>query len=719
MKMDASWILSAAFCVFIAPSAAAAASDDADAIAFFEKKIRPVLVQHCYKCHSAESRPLKGNLLLDHASGVLRGGDTGPSVIAGKPADSLLLKALKYDSFEMPPEGRLPDEVIRDFEKWIADGAVDPRTSASAMPVSATIDIEAGRQFWAFQPPVLSPWLAEQQSVVPSGLADSQRIDALVQRAMDEHGLSAAPAADARTLARRLSFDLTGLPPSAEAVAALAADPSVPAYTQLVDRLLDSPAFGERWARLWLDVARYAEDQAHIVGGNKELFYPNAWHYRDWVIHSLNDDMPYDQFVRLQLAADQIAPEDLSAQAALGFIGLGPKYYRRNDPEVMAEEWEDRVDVVAAGLQGLTVVCARCHDHKFDPIPTTDYYALAGVFAGTEMFNRPLTTDKAVDGNGQAKNPDESLHVIRDKKSVDDLNLMIRGNVHQPGPKVPRGFLQVVLPGEQRTFHEGSGRKELAESITDARNPLTARVIVNRVWQQYFGRGLVATLSNFGHLGERPTHPELLDDLAIRFMQSGWSLKWLHRQIVLSETYRRSSIVPDSGRIADPANLWLSRMPRRRLSIEAWRDAVLQTSGRLDPKVGGPSMRPDDPQQSRRTVYSEISRFELNPLLARFDFPDPNVHSARRSETNTPLQKLFLLNSPFMLAQAAAFAECVTALSSDPQQNIRSAFQLALQRDPDSEELAATAAYLSEHPETGWNDVAQSLLASNEFWYLD
>ncbi|MEZ6059383.1 MAG: PSD1 and planctomycete cytochrome C domain-containing protein [Planctomycetaceae bacterium] len=686
-----------------------------DAARFFESKIRPVLVEHCYQCHSAESETLQGGLRLDTKKSLRTGGDSGPAIDADKPADSLLLSALRYDGFEMPPDAKLPDSVIHDFEAWVAAGAFDPRTSddSPAATSAKEIDIEQGRQFWSFQPPRRSTELDEAK------VADSARIDILVRRRLAEAGISPNASASREALIRRLSFDLIGLPPTFEQVREFAAEDSGITVEMLVDRLLDSPRYGERWARVWMDVARFAEDQAHIVGDNKALFYPNAWLYRDWVINSLNDDMPYDRFVSLQLAADLIAADDSESQAALGFIGLGPKYYNRGDPEVMAEELEDRVDVVARGLQGLTVACARCHDHKYDPIPTEDYYALAGIFAGTDMFNKAMDGKEAND-DGTAKDPGEAMHVVRDGKPQ-DLNVMIRGNVNNKGDVVPRGFLTVAFPGDRRTFEGDSGRTGLAEAITDPANPLTARVIVNRIWRQYFGRGIVGTPSNFGQLGEPPTHPELLDDLAFRFMQNGWSLKWLHRQIVLSQTYQKSSDISDAALQSDAQNALLWRIPRRRLSVEAWRDAVLQVTGRLDETIGGTSVRADDPEATRRTVYSEISRFQLNPLLARFDFPDANVHAAKRVETNTPLQKLFLLNSPFMQKQAEVFAERIRQRAGDANAAafVDAAFELALQRQPDTEERSAAAEFLTERPDDGLQQLAHSLLVSNEFWWLD
>ncbi|MCA9037043.1 MAG: PSD1 domain-containing protein [Planctomycetaceae bacterium] len=707
----------------------------AEQIEFFETNIRPVLVEHCYQCHAVESKSIKGGLRLDTAAAIREGGDSGAAIDPDSPGDSLLLSAIRYEGLEMPPSGRLPDKIIQDFERWIANGAVDPRKSLDGEPghptgqstLDADLDIEEGRSRWAFQ----IPRMASDLQIDGKPVTDSARIDALIDRRLHDAGIQRNPPAEKRVQIRRLSFDLTGLPPTVQDVEAFVADESPDAVARVVDRLLNSSAYGERWARVWLDVARYAEDQAHIVGNNKELFYPNAWRYREWVINALNSDLPYDRFVTLQLAADIIDPEDTSGHVALGFIGLGPKYYRRNDPEVMAEEWEDRVDVVSRGLQGLTVACARCHDHKYDPVRTEDYYALAGVFAGTEMFNKPMDGVE-IDGKGLAKKPEDAIHIVRDGKPR-DLNVMIRGNVNNKGAIVPRGFLEVMFDGERRLFQKGSGRAELAAAITDPSNPLTARVIVNRIWQQYFGNGIVRIPSNFGQLGEAPTHPELLDDLAARFMQNGWSLKWLHRQIALSETYLQSSDIHPTAAQIDATNSLLWRMPRRRLSIEFWRDAVLAVSGQLEQSIGGPSLQPDDPNQNRRTIYSEISRFDLNPMLARFDFPDPNTHAAKRTETNTPLQKLFLLNNPFVTKHAAAIGERVqqtlqdNAVEKSLSNTTAQLFTTVLQRRPTPEESAAMEQYLASLNQDS-QDVAapdrltlaaQALLSSNEFWWLD
>jgi hypothetical protein len=501
---------------------------------------------------------------------------------------------------------------------------------------------------------------------------------------------------------------------------------------------------------MWLDLMRFAEDQAHIVGNDRSLCFPNAYLYRDWVIAAFNSDVPFDQFVKLQLAADAITPDDASQQAALGFIGLGPKYYRRNSPEVMAEEWEDRVDVVSRGLLGLTVACARCHDHKFDPIATEDYYALAGVFASTEMFNQPLRGAETDGKSGQAKKVESALHVVRDAKPT-DLNVHLRGDVTRKGALVNRRFLSVLSKAEPRRFETGSGRRELAEAIVDRDNPLTARVFVNRVWSLLTGHPLVGTPSNFGLLGQRPTHPELLDDLAVRFMDSGWSIKSLHREIVLSSTYRQSSGLEEQNNssllraksarsstpysvlstppaaanprtAADPENRLLWRMNRRRLDIEQWRDAVLLAAGRLNPTLNGPSIEPEKPEETRRTLYARISRLELNPLLARFDFPDPNAHSDRRAQTTTPLQKLFVLNSPFVLAQAEAFVARLMTEESSTTDRIQRAYSLFMNRPATVEELKLGAAFVDEPTSSSterWIQYAQVLLASNELLMLD
>jgi hypothetical protein len=564
---------------------------------------------------------------------------------------------------------------------------------------------------------------------------------------LERTGLTPSPEADKRSLIRRVTFDLTGLPPTPDEVQSFLADRNPGAYERLVQRLLDSPRFGERMASMWLPLARYAEDQAHQVGDDTKFFYPNAFKYRDWVIGAFNRNLPFDRFIKLQLAADhylgvkatgarevveESLPEvsadakalkvtDPADLAALGFLGLGPKYYNRDKLDVMTDEWEDRVDTVTRAFLGLTVSCARCHNHKFDPITTEDYYALAGVFASTKMINRMPDGQAEKSGTSGAKMNPETIHAVEDGTPT-NLNVFIRGNVTQKGPLVERRFLRVLCANEPAPFKDGSGRAELADAIASRDNPLTARVMVNRVWGLLFGKPLVATGSNFGHLGSKPTHPELLDYLALRFMSNGWSVKSLVREMVLSSTYRQTSLANEKGKAIDVSNSLLWRMNRRRLSIEQWRDAVLFVSGELS--FEGPNSTDlDDPANRRRTVCARISRLRLNDMLALFDYPDANVHAEKRSVTTTPTQKLFMLNSPFMLVRAKALA---ARLARDTAENdtgrIQKAYRLLYSRDADAAEVKLALTFLkkSAAPEMSrWEQFAQVLLESNEMLYVD
>lgn len=727
-------------------------------VEYFEKHIRPVLVEHCYACHSADADNVEGELLLDSRAAMLAGGATGQVIVPGDPAASLLIKALQHDGLEMPPDQRLSESIVQKFEQWIRDGAVDPRMGDAPPPARADkrIDLNEARNFWSLRPPAAHPLPSVRDAGWPQ-----QRIDAFVLERLEAMELAPSAAADRQTLARRVTLDLTGLPPDYADVQAFAEDVRPDAWPRFVDRLLASAAFGERWARLWLDLARYAEDQAHIVGDDRSLCYPNAYLYRDWVIEAFNKDLPYDDFIRQQLAADLLENDLLERDSLedkdnrdlrpLGFLGLGPKYYNRGSPEVMADEWEDRVDVVTRGLLGLTVACARCHDHKYDPIPTEDYYALAGIFASTAMFNLPKSDDAEKKDSGDAKKPEEAMHVVRDGKPV-DLQVMIRGDVKRKGALAPRGFLQVLCGQETPRWEvaETSGRRELAEAIVSPQNPLTARVIVNRVWSTIIGRPLVTTPSNFGRLGEEPSHPQLLDDLAVRFVESGWSIKWLVREIVLSSTYQQTSLASQDVETRDPDNVWLARMNRKRLPIEAWRDSLLSSAGKLERTVGGPSINPQDPSVVRRTLYSEVSRLELNKMLSMFDFPDPNAHAERRAKTTTALQKLFVLNSPFMLEQANALAHSAgvlpgksaadgsctdgpctnsssTGIGCDVEQQLKDLIARVYRRAPLAAEIEPLREYITARASEGkpeqlhaaWIEVAHVLLASNELMFVD
>ncbi len=584
------------------------------------------------------------------------------------------------------------------------------------------MDWEKARQFWAFQSPQKQP-----PPQVRNGDWPLRRIDAFVLAGLEARGLTPSAPADRSTLIRRLTFDLTGLPPTPPEVEQFLADERPDAYEWLVNRLLGSARYGERMASLWLNVARYAEDQAHQVGDDTKHFYPNAYRYRQWVIDAFNQDLPYDRFIRLQLAADMMDGEDRSQWPALGFIGIGPKYYNRGRLDVMADEWEDRVDTVTRSFLGLTVACARCHDHKFDPITMQDYYALAGVFASTRMVNKSsleVPKQEVHEESGKEKSKEigpDVLHIVEEAE-VRDLHVFLRGNVSQEGPVVARRFLQVLSTEDTQPFHRGSGRVELADAIADPCNPLTSRVMVNRVWALVFGGPLVGTPSNFGRMGDRPTHPQLLDDLAVRFVESGWSVKWLVRELVLSATFRQSSRVEVAKANLDQENRLFWRMNRRRFDVEQWRDALLHVSGDLEWK-GGKSLELDDVNNRRRTVFGRVSRLKLNDLLMQFDYPDANVHSAKRPVTTTATQKLFLLNSPFMLQRAKSLAARLTSVPGESvSERIDKAYRLLYSRKASELEIRWAADFL-EKPETGelsrWERYAQALLAANEMMYLD
>ena len=579
------------------------------------------------------------------------------------------------------------------------------------------IDWNEAASFWAVQPPV-----SEQRPSVKSSDWPRERLDFFILSSLEQRGLEPAPEASRPVILRRLYYDLTGLPPSYEDMVDFVQDPSPDAYQKRVDRLLESPRFGERMASMWLNLARYAEDQAHQVGTDTKHFYPNAYRYRQWVIDAFNRDLGYADFIKLQLAGDLYEDTSHEDLVATGFIGLGPKYYNRGRLEVKAEEWADQVDTVMRTFQGLTVGCARCHDHKFDPITMQDYYGLAGVFASTELVN--VAYDKPSDqiSEEDLKAHRFTAHLVKDKKG-EDLSVFERGNVDQPGDKVARGFLRWLSEGQPVSFNTTeSGRRELAERISSEENPLTARVYVNRLWSLFFGRGLVGSLSNFGALGDEPTHPKLLDDLAVRFIKNSASTKFLIREMVMSSTYRQSSIADSLSLPKDPDNQWLSRMPRRRLSVEMWRDSLLAVSGNLHLK-GGPSLELDDPENVRRTVFARVSRLKLNDLLIQMDYPDANVHADKRSVTTTPLQKLFAMNSSFMLRQAdslvAAFGGKV-----EVKEGIERMYQTILSRAPDETEFKLAETFLmkpgSDAPtDTRWGLLVQALMISNEMLYLD
>lgn len=584
--------------------------------------------------------------------------------------------------------------------------------------IEEKFDWDKERNHWSYQPPVASDAPAVNHSDWPN-----RKLDFYILAKLEGAGGSPSPTGDFRRLIRRLNMDLTGLPPAVEELEALPDRYDPILYSERVERLLNSYAYGERMTSLWLNLARYAEDQAHKVGSNTSMFYPNAYLYRQWVIEAFNRDLAYDEFIRMQLAADLVPLDRNDDIRALGFLGLGPKYYNRGLLEVQADEWEDRVDTVTRSFLGLTVACARCHDHKYDAITIEDYYSLAGIFASTDMVNLHLKSDGSKVTDEERKSRKFEIHAVKEGK-VRNLPVFKRGQVSDKGLETPRRFLRILSDDIPQPFNQGSGRLELAQSIATSTNPLTARVYVNRIWGIFMGEPLVSTPSNFGELGSHPTHPELLDDLAVRFIESGWSTKWLIREILYSATYRQSSKVTSGGELDDPENRLLGRMNRKRVSIEMWRDSAMAIAGMLDQK-GGQSLELSDKSNFRRTVYSRISRLSLDKMLMQFDYPDANVHSAERNSTITPTQKLYAMNDPFFINLARNFAENLKASNNggSVDQLVNHAFKQVYFREADKLELEASRTFLTN----GTGEIepdrliqfCQSLLISNEMIYLD
>jgi hypothetical protein len=782
---------------------------------FFEKRIRPVLATHCYSCHSSKVADPKGDLVLDTKAGLAKGGFLGPPIVPGKPAESRLLVALSYTdpNLSMPPAGKLSSAIIADFERWIARGALDPRVdsevraSGSREPVALTI--ERGRSWWAFRP------LARPTPPLPSAPHAAwplNDIDRFVLSRLEEKKLSPSPRADPRTLVSRAYVDLLGYKPTFEEIQRWTNDASPNAYDRLIDHLLASPHYGERWGRHWMDVARFGEDNSTSEATNPG--YPFAWRYRDWIIEAMNADMPYDRFVTMQLAADKLPESRRPDLRALGYLGAAPIYHKdqRLSADViygfMTDDWDDRVDALTRGVLGVTVACARCHDHKFDPVSTKDYYALAGVFASTMRAEQPLfpvepeieqrylwvqrrlfdlaysvklatnetstlvepekrmarwkgeiETLKAemlalgerypklvenvqrfwhyperpkpgvpsppspprapeepfmqtVYDAAQYVNGEDKTYTFIDYKTGEarDLPVFKGGNVTAPGEIVPRGYITVLSSGDGRFSDHGSGRLDLARRIFSDSRALAARVIVNRVWGWHFGRPLVATASDFGAQGEKPSHPELLDELSARFVDHGWSLKWLHREIMTSATYRQHSRPRPDAEAIDPANALLWRANPRRLDAESYRDSLLRAAGRLDPTLYGASHDLQDASFERRTIYGKVSRNSPSSFLRGYDFPDANQTSPGRDLTTTSLQQLFTLNSEFMRRLGKALAATVRTHETYAFK-VRDLYRRALARDPSDEELMEGRRYLMRGTVERF---AQVLLSSNE-----
>lgn len=757
---------------------------DSAAMQFFEKKVRPILATRCYECHSQQAGKQKGGLRLDDRGAILKGGDSGAAAEPGKVDTSLIVEVIRNngDGIQMPPTGKLPQSEIDVLVDWVRRGLPHPSAAASKAAKSS-IDWEQGRRHWAFQPVT--------QQALPAGTdQQANRIDAFIHDALRRQKLEPSPRADARTLIRRASFDLLGLPPSPADVDAFAAEfakePDA-AYAKLIDRLLASPHYGERWGRYWLDLARYADITEEWREG-----FGEPWRYRDWVVQALNADMPYNEFVRQQLAADLLPGAKPEDNAALGFLSLSPTYWKELQLEppvikqIVADEWEEHIDAIGSTFLGLTVACARCHDHKFDPISTQDYYAMAGVLASVRDFDRALIDEKLaapamkarerakvietdVRQLGKKKKPsdaekkklgelqkeleqlkktphfdlpvacgiiDASLYVVPNGKAhtkldyrpgtSQDLAMHIRGNPVRTGEVVTRRFLTVLAKDQKATFRRGSGRLDLADAIVNDAAPLTARVIVNRVWENHFGRGLVDTPSNFGKQGSPPSHPALLEDLTARFVEHDWSLKWLHRELMTSATYQQSSHRDATRNAIDPENKLLWRMVPRRLEVEAWRDALLAACGELDRSVGGAPVDLAEKNNHRRTIYGIVKRRELNELLRLHDFPDPLAHAAHRTPTTTPLQQLFVLNGDLFQRQSSLL---VTRLEreapSDGAGRVAWLYRMLFQREARPVEKETGVQFVSAvmgdgaKPAEAWRQYVHAMLATNEFLFVD
>jgi hypothetical protein len=818
---------------------------------FFEKKIRPLLVDNCYNCHSANTNS-RGGLRVDDRAGLVHGGGRGPAVVPGNPEKSLLIQAVRqtHAQVKMPPKKRLTDQQIADLTQWIKDGALwpQPRLPSSVRKPNPEYP-RLRQQHWAWQ-----PLRAPKTPAVRDAAWPRDDIDQFILAALEAKGLRPVGDADPVALIRRVTFDLTGLPPTVRDVEAFAREcgvrnaefgideaaprePGPPtnsafriphsAFERLVDRLLASPAFGERWGRHWLDVARYGES----TGSARNVPYPHAWRYRDYVIDAFNGDKPYDQFLREQIAGDLLpyaSQQQRDARLiATGFLALGVKdVNQRFKVRFVMDNIDEQIDTVGRAVLGLTLGCARCHDHKFDPIPVNDYYALAGIFHSTDLcaavrnkmggggmdyydtamllrlgsqqgMDRATThkIEQARAALAQARseslaienNPDEepagperqkklaaarqkinqiqnqlialndpALHGavalgVRDAKTVGDTEIRLRGEAEQLGPVVPRGFLSLFdLPDAPQVNPNGSGRLELAHWLTSRHNPLTPRVMANRIWQHLFGEGLVRSVDNLGVTGDRPSHPELLDHLAVRFMEGGWSIKKLVRAIVLSRAYQLSSTAPADQLAAnlqlDPANRLVWRHSPRRLAAEEIRDAMLAAAGRLNPsrpdgspakdmKVtelpnNGPLAKQLEAQaaaSTHRGIYLPLLRTLTPHSLAVFDFAEQGMVTGSRDTTTVATQALYLLNDPFVREQAEALAQRVVGHSNlSDAERVTLAYRLALGRPATAGEIERATGYLADYesaapqdqPKEAWTSLCQAILASAEFRYV-
>ena len=711
---------------------------------FFENKIRPILADNCYKCHSAQAEKVKGGLLLDTRDGVLKGGDSGPAIVPGAPEKSLLIEAISYSNLDlqMPKDKKLADDQIADLTEWVRMGAPDPRvmTAADAQKWS-----DNKTNHWAWQP--LKRWPLPEVS--DTNWCESP-VDYFVLAKLDEKGLKPNPPADRRTLIRRASFDLIGLPPTPEEVQDFVNDTSPDAFAKVVDRLLASPHYGERWGRHWLDVARYSDTKGQPRRDIEDNINPFAWTYRDYVIRSFNEDKPYNRFVMEQIAADKLPStrQNPANLEALGFLTIGDHFMGMQNDMI-----NDRIDVVCKGFLGLTVTCARCHDHKFDPIPQKDYYSLHGIFSSSvepkvepvigKISDTPayhayyemreslgaqetqLTEDlpkirKSGDRDAlkmeqqklrQTEHAIAELEwtnlaaptramVLEDTVKGHDSPLLIRGEAGNRGQTVPRRYLQVLSGPYRPVFSNCRRRLEFALGTTSPSNPLTSRVMANRIWLHHFGAGIVTTPDDFGMMSEPPSNPELLDYLAVNFMTNGWSIKKMHRLIMLSSVYQESSTENPRYAQTDPENRYCWRANIRRLEYEPLRDSLLAIGGMLDTNLYG---RPVDlrqyPNSTRRTIYDFVDRANIPDTLINFDFATPDMTSGIRHQTMVPQQALFLMNSPLVieLARRLVGRPDFVALTDD-EARLKYLYERIYQRQPEPEEVELGMEFVNQTP---------------------
>ncbi len=914
--------------------------------AYFEEHIRPLLIEHGYECHSSDSKKIKGGLRLDYRGGWLKGGNSGPSVIPGRVGKSLLIQAVRHSDadLKMPPKKKLNPEQIEALEKWIATGAPDPRLSAKSSTGQKQLDLKPAKRFWAFRPVKKNPPPEVEDTAWPY-----TDIDRFLLSAQEKKGIKPVNDAENITLLRRIYFDLTGLPPTPEQIGSFlnkAAANRREAIAGLVDDLLASPDFGVRWARHWLDIARYSES----TGGGRTLLFGEAWRYRDYVVDAFNSDKPYDRFVREQIAGDLIQggtlKERQEALIATAFLLIGPTNYELQDKTVLEMDIiDEQLDTMGKAFLGLAIGCARCHEHKFDPISMEDYYGMAGILKGTKVVvhsnvstwnkralpaspeeeklarERAASTDALkkeiatlkkktegkkrpgvpisnlpgivvddlqatlkgkwtrstsnsgyvaenyihddargkgekevaykvrIPGDGkfevrvsyteganrarkvpviirhadgeltkyidQTKTPPidgsfislgtydfligeweaviisnrgTTAHVIADAvqflpegvpttagkddpvppveqdkpdtgkrireleeklkslqkkpgtppqviaaeeaKDTGDIHIAVSGNVHNVGEKTPRGFIKILQSEPTPEFiSASSGRSELADWITSRKNPLTARVFVNRIWHHLFGRGIVGSVDNFGHMGQAPINPELLDHLAVHFVEKGWSTKNLIREIMLSRVYQLSSAHSDAQAGVDIENQLHWRQNRRRLQAEAIRDSILSTTGKLNRKLGGATVKPGTKTEygykfegNRRSIYTPVFRNTLPEIMQVFDFADPNLVTGKRTTSSVPTQALFLMNNTFVLRQAeVAATRLLEERSGNNETRVKYAYQLTLGRNPNQQEEQIILRFLEETTDTGkaWAHVFQSLFSSLDFRYLN